>query len=384
MQNDRLVPFLDLSRAEAELRDELRLAATSVLESGRYLFGEHTAAFEDEFATYCGARHCAGVANGLDALCLILRAYGIGPGDEVIVPANTFIATWLAVSHVGAIPVPVEPCTVQSTFNLDPAAVEAAISPRTRAVIAVHLYGQCADMAPLKAICTQHQILLLEDAAQAHGARFAGKRAGALGDAAAFSFYPGKNLGAFGDGGAVVTNDAELLHRVRQLGNYGSSAKYVHPVAGFNSRLDELQAALLRVKLRVLDRWNARRQSIAALYSASLPRENLRLPSVAPDCEPVWHLYVVKTPNRDALQRFLSSRGVQTLIHYPIPPHLQGAYKDLGYKLGSFPITEAFQSEVLSLPIGPHLDAEQKKAVVDACNDAAEAGVISRQTEHES
>ena len=384
MQNDRLVPFLDLSRAESELRGELRLAATSVLESGRYLLGEQTAAFEDEFAAYCGARHCAGVANGLDALCLILRAYGIGPGDEVIVPANTFIATWLAVSHVGAIPVPVEPCTAQPTFNLDPAAVEAAISSRTRAVIAVHLYGQCADMAQLQTICSKHRILLLEDAAQAHGARFDGRRAGGLGDAAAFSFYPGKNLGAFGDGGAVVTNDAEILHRVRQLGNYGSSEKYVHPVAGFNSRLDELQAAFLRVKLRVLDSWNARRQSIARLYAASLPSENMRLPQVAPDSEPVWHLYVVQTPYRDVLQAFLASRGVQTLIHYPIPPHLQGAYKHLGFGAGAFPIAEAIHREVLSLPIGPHLDSDQAKAVVDACHDAAEAGIISGKSRHES
>jgi dTDP-4-amino-4,6-dideoxygalactose transaminase len=368
------VPFLDLVGAHAELRDELDAAALRVLSSGRLLLGPETEAFEAEFAAYCGASHCIGVGNGLDALHLILRAYSIGPGDEVIVPSNTFIATWLAVTYAGATPIPVEP--IEGTCNLDPARVEAAITPRTRAVIAVHLYGQCADMTALSGVCRRHGLRLIEDAAQAQGARWAGTRAGALGDAAAFSFYPGKNLGAFGDGGAVVTSDAALAASVRMLGNYGSKKKYEHTVAGFNSRLDEVQAALLRVKLRVLDEWNERRRVIAAHYLDALAPTSLDLPHVAAEAEPVWHLFVVRSRVRDALQAFLAERGVQTLIHYPVAPHRQEAYRDLRLAAGTFPISERIHEEVLSLPIGPHLGAAQVQAVVRACFDAQAQGLL--------
>ncbi|MEP7097598.1 MAG: DegT/DnrJ/EryC1/StrS family aminotransferase [Dokdonella sp.] len=368
------VPFLDLGAAYAELRGPLDEASARVLASGRFILGEEVEAFESEFARYCGARHCIGVANGLDALHLILRAYAIGAGDEVIVPSNTFIATWLAVTHAGARPVPVEP--TPGTYNLDANRIEAAITPRTRAVIAVHLYGQCADMTAISDVCRRHSLRLIEDAAQAHGASWNTKCAGALANAAAFSFYPGKNLGAFGDGGAVTTSDSELAERVQVLGNYGSAIKYEHRYAGFNSRLDEMQAAFLRVKLRVLDTWNERRRRVAAKYVACLPTDVLQLPQVAGNGRPVWHLFVVRTANRSALQRFLADHGVQTLIHYPTPPHLQGAYSSMRYREGDFPIAESMHREVLSLPIGPHLTLEQIDTVVDACRAARFAGAV--------
>jgi len=311
-------------------------------------------AFEREFSVYVGTQHCVGVANGLDALHLALVAMGIGIGDEVIVPSNTYIATWLAVSQAGATPIPVEP--VESTYNLDPDKIEAAITSRTKAILPVHLYGQPADLDPILALARKHGLRVLEDAAQAHGARYKGKRIGGHGDAVAWSFYPGKNLGALGDAGAITTNDPELADRVRVLRNYGSRVKYVNEVKGFNSRLDPVQAASLRVKLRYLDEWNARRAEIAAHYTAELAGTGLMLPEVPDWAEPAWHLYVVQHAERDSLQKALRKDGIGTLIHYPIPPHLQKAYQDAGYAAGRFPIAENMANRVLSLPMGPQLD----------------------------
>lgn len=347
------IPFLELKPSYLELKDDLDAAVARVLNSGWYLLGEEIAAFEREFAAYTETEHCVGVGNGLDALHLSLRACGVGPGDEVIVPSNTYIATWLAVTYAGATPVPVEPR--EATYNLDPGKLEAAITERTKAVIPVHLYGQPADMDPVVALAERYDLFVLEDAAQAHGARYKGRRVGGLGQAAAWSFYPGKNLGAFGDAGAVTTNDPELAERLRSLRNYGSKVKYVNEVKGFNSRMDELQAAVLRVKLRHLDTWNERRKRLADLYLASLQGTDLTLPVVPDWAEPVWHLFVVRSSRRDGLQQELKARGVGTLIHYPVPPHLQGAYADLGFAKGNFPIAEDIHREVLSLPIGPQL-----------------------------
>jgi dTDP-4-amino-4,6-dideoxygalactose transaminase len=359
------VPFLDLSLAYRELKPQFDAAYERVMSSGRYVLGEEVAAFEAEFASFCGAKFCAGVANGLEALLLILRAYGIGTGDEVLVPANTFIATWLAVSHAGAVPVPVEPR--EDTFNIDPGRISAAVTSRTRAIIAVHLYGQPADMPSIAQAASRHGLRVIEDAAQAHGARWNGRAAGCLGDAAAFSFYPAKNLGAFGDAGAVVTGDPELIARVRQLRNYGALEKYDHQAAGFNSRLDPLQAAFLRVRMRCLKEWNARRANIAQVYLQSL-REvpGCILPHTPPSAEPSWHLFVIRHPDRDRLRDWLAHAGVETLVHYPVPPHLSGAYAGLGYSRGDLPMTEHLARTVLSLPIGPHLDAPSVDQVVQA------------------
>lgn len=347
------VPFLDLQAATAELREEIDMAVSRVLSSGMYILGEETEAFEAEFAAYVGATHAVGVANGLDALHLALRALGVGSGDEVIVPSNTYIATWLAVSYAGAVPVPVEPDP--RTYNLDPARIEAAITPRTRAILPVHLYGQPCDMEPILAVARAHGLRVLEDCAQAHGARYRGKRVGAHGDLCAWSFYPGKNLGAIGDAGAVTTNDPDLADRVRVLRNYGSRVKYVNEVQGYNSRLDPLQAAVLRVKLRHLEAWNARRRELAAWYLEHLAGvPELTLPFVPEWAEPCWHLFVVRHPRRDELQAKLAEAGIGTLIHYPIPPHRQEAYRGLGFGPGAFPIAETLAREVLSLPMGPH------------------------------
>lgn len=363
------VPFLELKPTYEELRDELDAAWRRVAESGWFIGGEELDAFEQEFARYCGAEHCIGVANGLDALHLVLRAYGIGAGDEVIVPSNTFIATWLGVTHAGATPVPVEPDP--RTYNIDVARVEAAITPATRAIMPVHLYGQTADMEGLREVAARRGLLLIEDAAQAQGAKQNGMSAGALGDAAAFSFYPGKNLGAFGDAGAVTTNDAKLADRVRVLRNYGSRIKYENDVRGFNSRLDPLQAAILRVKLGRLDEWNARRRAIAARYLSELADLPYVLPVVPDGMEPVWHLFVIRHPRRAELQSFLAERGIGTQIHYPTPPHLSKAYADAGIAAGSLPIAEQLASEVLSLPMGPHLSDEQVGEVISALRDYA-------------
>jgi len=346
------IPFLDLRSMHDPLASELRTALDDALARSHYVLGPAVEAFEAAFAAYCGARHCIGVANGLDALHLILRGYGIGPGDEVVVPAHTFIATWLAVSHAGATPVPVD--VDPATGNLDPGQVAAALTPRTRAVMPVHLYGQPADMDALADAIGGRNLRVIEDAAQAHGARFRGRTAGTLGHAAGFSFYPGKNLGALGDGGAIVTDDEVLAAAVRRLRNYGSSVKYHHETIGWNARLDELQAAFLQVKLPHLEAWTAARRIAADAYLAGLSGlPGLTLPQVAAGAEPVWHLFVVRSARRDALQAHLAARGIGTLIHYPVPPHLQAAYQSLGYGSGDFPAAEAWAREALSLPLWP-------------------------------
>ena len=333
------------------------------------MLGKQTEAFEKEFAAYCDVHHCVGVANGLEALHLVLRAWGIGAGDEVIVPSNTYIATWLAVSQVGATPVPVEPDL--GTFNIDPEQIEAAITPRTRAIIPVHLYGQTASMEKIMSIADRHGLKVLEDGAQAHGASLNKRRAGALGHAAAFSFYPGKNLGALGDAGAVTTHDAGLADKIRVLRNYGSHIKYQNEIKGYNSRLDELQSAFLRVKLPLLDRDNTRRSKIAAAYTEGLKDlDGLTIPKVCAGHDHVWHLYVVRHASREKLQTRLAELGVGTMIHYPIPPHLQPAYKNLGIEFGALPISEKIHREVLSLPMGPTMSHEEVSTVIAAVRQA--------------
>jgi len=300
----------------------------------------------------------------LDAIHLILKAYGIGAEDEVIVPSNTFIATWLAVSYVGATPIPVEPDI--KTYNIDKIALERLISPKTKAIIAVHLYGQPADMDAINEIAKKYSLKVIEDAAQAHGAFYKGRKVGSLGDAAAFSFYPGKNLGALGDGGAITTDDSELAKRLRLLSNYGSQIKYHNDVKGFNSRLDELQAAFLREKLKKLSEWNERRKKIAEEYLKKFEGVKIELPYVPDWADPAWHLFVIRTRHRDKLIKKLMELGISSSIHYPIPPHLQNAYKELGYIRGTFPITELIHDQVLSLPIGPHLSEDDQEIVVQA------------------
>jgi dTDP-4-amino-4,6-dideoxygalactose transaminase len=363
------VPFLDFVGPYEELKPQLDAAYERFMRSAWYVLGKECEAFEQEFATYCGSRYCVGVGNGLEALHLLLRAYGIGKGDEVIVPSNTYIATWLAVSYVDATIVPVE-CD-PLTYNLDPARLAAAITSRTKAIMPVHLYGQTADMGPIMAIAQKHGLKVIEDNAQAQGARYKGRRTGALGHAAGHSFYPGKNLGAFGDGGAITTDDAEVADKVRVLRNYGSRKKYYNEVKGYNSRLDEMQAALLRVKLPVLDEWNRRRAVIAKRFLEEIkPINGLVLPHVPDGMEPVWHLFVIRHPQRDVLQKKLTAAGIGTLIHYPVPAHLSGAYEDLGWKRGSFPLAETSADTVLSLPIGPHLTSHQASLVIEAVNEA--------------
>ena len=358
------VPFLDLRAAYLELKTEIDAAVARVLDSGWYILGEEVEVFEAEWAAYCEAKQAVGVANGLDALHLALRALGVGPGDEVIVPSNTYIATWLAVSQCGAMPVPVEPD--ERTYNIDPARIEAAITEKTKVILPVHLYGQPADIDPILAIARQHGLRVLEDAAQAHGARYKGQRIGAHGDAVAWSFYPGKNLGALGDGGAVTTNDLDIADRIRVLRNYGSHVKYVNEVQGFNSRLDPIQAAVLRVKLQYLDEWNDRRALIAAQYLEGIAYIGLLLPYVPEWAKPVWHLFVVLRKQRDELIKQMNGAGVATLIHYPIPPHRQAAYAHAGFSADAYPIAARMAEGVLSLPIGPQLKGHDVELVIDA------------------
>jgi dTDP-4-amino-4,6-dideoxygalactose transaminase len=352
-----MIPFLKLASMHAEMSEDLEAAFKRVLNSGNFILGEELARFERDFAGYCESKYCIGVGNGLDALHLILRGYGIGAGDEVIVPAHTFIATWLAVSQAGATPVPVD--VDLQTGNIDPSLIEAAITEKTRAIIPVHLYGQAADMGAIRNIAEARGIKVIEDAAQAHGARYQDQMAGSLGDAAGFSFYPGKNLGALGDGGAVVTSDPLLASEIYRLRNYGSEAKYHHSVQGWNSRLDELQAAFLNVKLGYLDGWNKARRLAATTYLSGLKDlPDVTLPAVPSRTEAAWHLFVIRTPERDALQSHLTACGIGSLIHYPVPPHLQGAYSGMGLNKGSFPIAERWSSEALSLPLWPGVPCE--------------------------
>lgn len=355
-----MVRFLDLQRSYDALRDDIDAAVTASLASGRYIGGPEVDGFETSFARYTGAAHCVGVGNGLDAIRLVLEALGIGDGDEVLVPSNTYIATWLAVSQVGAVPVPVEPDA--ATHNVTAEGLAAAITPRTRALMPVHLYGCPAPIDEIVELARAHDLFVIEDAAQAHGASWKGTRIGGHGNAATWSFYPGKNLGAFGDGGAVTTNDADLAERIRMLGNYGSRARYVHELAGLNSRLDPVQAAILSVKLAHLDAWNDRRRAIAAKYNSAFLETDLVLPVIPQAADPVWHLYVVRHPDRPALQDWLSGQGVETLIHYPTPPHRQGAYATGA----SLPIAEQLADEVLSLPIGPQMTDDEVARVIAA------------------
>jgi dTDP-4-amino-4,6-dideoxygalactose transaminase len=371
-----MIPFLDLSKVNQRYQWELAGATQRVIESGWYLQGVEVSEFEREFAAYCGTEHCVGVANGLDALTLVLRAWKemgrLSEGDEVIVPANTYIASILAITENRLKPVLVEPDF--TTYNLCPVKTAAAITPKTKAILAVHLYGQLAPMAELNALAEAHDLLVLEDSAQAHGASSAGKRAGNWGHASGFSFYPGKNLGALGDAGAVTTNDPELAQTIRALGNYGSHKKYENLYQGVNSRLDELQAAVLRVKLRHLDEETQRRQEIALLYAKGISQPNIVHP-ITKDASleslesHVFHLYVIRTRKRDELQAHLRELGIQTLIHYPIPPHDQAAYA--GTDLASFDGVVQLANEVLSLPMGPHLTASEVQSVVGAVNSYA-------------
>ncbi len=355
-----VVPFLDLGKLNEEIRSKLDLAYKRVIDSGWYVMGPELEKFEFEFAQYSEVKHCIGVGNGLDALHLLLNAYGIGSGDEVIVPSNTFIATWMAVSKCGAKPVPVEPDF--ETHNINPKLIEEAITRKTRAIIPVHLYGQPADMDPINEIARQYGLIVIEDAAQAQGARYKGRRVGSLGNAAGTSFYPGKNLGALGDGGAVLTSDDAIAEKVRKLRNYGSTAKYRHELDGSNSRLDEIQAAFLREKLPLLDLWNQRRKFVAESYTKLLTNSEITLPKCPIWAEHVWHLFVIRSRERDKLVKKLSSSGIQTVIHYPVPPHQQIMYK--AYENISLPIAEKLSRDVLSLPISPSLNNEDIAYVV--------------------
>lgn len=359
-------PYLDLKPLYQEIKSEIDDAVEECIAAGYYINGTNCAEFETEFSLYCNANCCVGVGNGLDALHLTLRAWNIGPGDEVIVPSNTYIATWLAVTMTGAEVVPVEPNI--ANFNIDPEKILAAITPRSKAIIPVHLYGHPADMDPIMEIAETKGLKVLEDAAQAHGAHYKSRPVGSLGHAAAWSFYPGKNLGALGDGGAVTSNDTKLIDRIRRLGNYGSSEKYVNREIGFNSRLDELHAAVLRVKLKYLNTWNDRRNLIAQRYITEIRNDIISVPTPESWASPVWHVFPILLEQRDLLKEHLDGEGVGTMIHYPIPPHQQEAYKHLGWGVGGFPISEHIHKSELSLPMYPHMTAQNVRSVIDAVN----------------
>jgi len=356
------VPFLPLDMAYRELKKDIDEAALRVLNSGQYVLGREVEAFEEEYAAFCGARFCIGVGNGLDAIELALRATGISPGDEVIVPTNTYIASWLAITRCGAIPVPVEPN--EKTHNIESAQIEAAISPRTKAILVVHLYGQPVDLNPILQLGKDYGVRVIEDAAQAHGALYQGKRIGAHSDAVAWSFYPGKNLGALGDGGAVTTNDEEIASQIRVLRNYGSKTKYLNELKGTNSRLDPIQAAILRVKLRHLAEWNRRRQDTAEKYFVGLEdlKDSVVLPEIISEAQSAWHLFVIRVPDRERVQSALAEAGIETIIHYPVPPHKQEAFGEFSSR--SYPVAEKLAAQVLSLPIGPHLRGDQAERVM--------------------
>jgi dTDP-4-amino-4,6-dideoxygalactose transaminase len=361
-----MIKFLDLKATYDELKKELDDAYQRVMNSGWYLLGSELESFELEFADYCNSQYAVGLGNGLEALELLLRAYDIGPGDEVIVPSNTYIATWLAVSYVGATVIPVEPDIL--TYNINPALIESKISSKTRAIMPVHLYGQPADLDPILEIAKRHNLVVIDDAAQAHGATYKGKKIGSIAHATAFSFYPGKNLGAFGDAGAITSNDKLIIEKVKTLRNYGSKKKYYNEVKGVNSRLDELQAAFLRVKLKKTDEWNARRNNLANIYLDKIKSSDvIFLPQIQDFAGSAWHLFVIRTKYREMVQEQLNKQNIQTMIHYPVPPHKQNAYKDLNAQ--SFPISEQIHSEILSLPLGPHQTETDTLKVCTAMNN---------------
>jgi dTDP-4-amino-4,6-dideoxygalactose transaminase len=362
-----MIQFLDLKGPYLELKSEIDSAIARVVSSGWFIGGGEVEQFENEYAAYCDAEYAIGVANGLDALHLALRAMDVGLGDEVIVPSNTYIATWLAVSQCGATPVPVEPD--EQTYNINPALIEPAITSRTKVILPVHLYGQSADMDPILEIARGYNLRVLEDGAQAHGARYKGNRLGANGDAVAWSFYPGKNLGAMGDGGAVTTNDPQLADRIRVLRNYGSRVKYVNEVQGYNSRLDPIQAAILRVKLAHLDKWNGRRTEIASTYRKGLTVTGITAPYVPAWADPVWHLFVILSHERNKLQAALQAEGINTLIHYPVPPHLQQAYSSMEFSKSAFPIAKKIADKILSIPIGPHQKDDDTQRIIESVNN---------------
>ena len=361
------VPFVDFKVMHGEIRDDLDQAYKEVMDSNWFIGGQFDKKFESDFASYIGDKYCVGCGNGLDSIILGLKALGIGEGDEVIIPSNTFIATALAVSYVGATPVFVEPRI--ETFNINPDLIEEKITSKTKAIIPVHLYGQPAEMDPIMAIADKHDLYVIEDTAQAHGALYHGKKAGSFGNVGAFSFYPGKNLGALGDGGAAVTNSKELADHMRALGNYGSDYKYHHLYQGNNSRLDEMQAAFLDTKLNHLDRWNKRRQQIADMYLKGIHNSEIGLPQVIEGVEPVWHIFAIRSKSRDKLKEYLASKGISTLEHYPIPIHLQDCYKELGFKKGDFPIAEEISATELSLPMYYGLTNEEVQYLIDVIND---------------
>ncbi len=359
-----VVPFVDLKAQYHSIRDEVRAEVDAVFESTQFILGDAVEKFERSFAEFLGVKHCLGVASGLDALRLALEAAGVGVGDEVIIPANTFIATALAVSGTGAKPVLVD-CK-EDTYQINPELIEAAITPRTKVIMPVHLYGQSADMSAIIDIARSRQLEVIEDAAQSHGTRFLGQACGSFGLAGCFSFYPGKNLGAYGDGGAIVTNSDEFAKKVNSLRNYGQKQKYVHVEKGTNSRLDTVQAAILNIKLKHLRAWNEARRNHAAIYSDTLANYDFGVPAVDSRSSHIFHLYVVRTRQRDDLQKHLSQLGIQTGIHYPIPIHFQEAYSDLGLGRGSFPVTEALADQIISLPMFPELSQPQIESVLDA------------------
>lgn len=360
------IPFVSFNVMHKEIEEKMLEAFKRVYENNWFIQGKECEAFEKEFAQYCGADYCVGCGNGLDALYLLLRAYGIGEGDEVIVPSNTYIATALAVSYTGAKPVFVEPFI--ETFNINPSLIEQAITDKTRAIMAVHLYGQPARMDEIKSIAKKYDLKVIEDSAQAHGALYKGTKTGNLGDAAGFSFYPGKNLGALGDGGAIVTSDKELADKCRAIGNYGSDYKYHHIYKGNNSRLDEVQAALLRIKLKELDRWNKRRNEIAKKYIEGIDNEQVILPVTEPDMTHVYHIFGIRCERRDELEKYLNENGIGTNKHYPIPIHLQGAYGELGIPEGTLPIAEEISKTELSIPMYYGMTEEETDYVIEKIN----------------
>lgn len=369
-----MIPYLSFEKINGDVRQELSSAFERVINSGWYILGSEVAAFEKEYALYNNTTHCAGTANGLDALILALKALGIGPGDEVIVPSNTYIASWLAVSYVGAIPIPVEP--VIATYNIDPALIEAKITSATKAIMPVHLYGQCCEMEAIISIAQKHNLFIVEDNAQAQGATCNGKLTGSMGHINGTSFYPGKNLGAYGDAGAITTSNEQYDKRVRVLRNYGSEKKYYNQEKGINSRLDELQAALLSVKLKRLNDWTAERIRLAAVYNEALKNiPGLILPAIAEGCTHVYHIYMVRTTRRDELQQYLTQSGVGSLIHYPVPPHLQNAYTELGYKKGDFPLAEEIAETCLSIPLYPGLSQEDQSKIINTIKNFFQAGI---------